>query len=169
MAFTGLGSVREFAPLYDFTLWFDDGVLIERLTWLKQYLSADGIFGGEMDVSLTLVGLPLYEWPISLRTSDVALRVSGGLQVYRRAMFLQSYFHVRRPPADRQSIVGLCYKWLVREDWEPAYTAEIANNLRWLEQQDLPDLDGPAIEPDIDVLCFPPLLDVGFRAEVWTT
>lgn len=32
--FSGLGSVREFAPIYAFAPWLDESLLVERPTWL---------------------------------------------------------------------------------------------------------------------------------------
>lgn len=109
-----------------------------------------------MAVSLELVGLPLYEREMSLRTSDLAQRCTREAQVYRRAKLLQRYFHVCWTPVDGQSIIGLCDEWLVREYWEPVYVAEMANDLQWMEQQELLELEGPATVSDVSKL--PPLV-----------
>lgn len=112
VVFEGLGSVREFAPIYVFAPWFDEGATIERPEWLQEHLSADGFFGGGMAVSHELGELPIYERAMSLRTSDVAQGYLREPEVYLRALFLQAFFLVRRPPADGESIVGLCDEWL---------------------------------------------------------
>lgn len=53
-----LGNVREFAPLYVFEPWFDEGVITEQPPWLRNYLSVDGFFGDGVDVTPELVTLP---------------------------------------------------------------------------------------------------------------
>lgn len=98
-----------------------------------------------MAVTYELVGHPLYERAMSLHTSDVDQRYLREPKNYWRTKFLQSYFHVRRPRSDGQSIVGLCDEWIIREDWEVAYIAEIAISLQWTEHQPLPDAEASAI------------------------
>lgn len=44
----------------------------------------------------------------------------------------------------------------------------MATTLAWLEDQDLPALEGPAIVFDQAALCLSPFLDSSVRAEEWT-
>lgn len=94
VVFQGLGSVREFSPIYAFVPWFDEGAITEQPAWLRDYLSADGFFGSGMEVSHEFVGLLLYERDMSLRTLDVAQRYLREPEIYHRALFLKAFFHV---------------------------------------------------------------------------
>lgn len=158
VAFVGLCSVHELAPLYAFALWFDEGTITERPPWLH-----DGLFGDGIVITSDLVAPTLYQREMSLRNSEVAQKLTREPRVYRLAKYLLSYFHVCRSPSDGRSIVGYCDEWLVREDWETTFVLDMASTL---EEQELPNVEGPRVLFDMSALYLPALLDIGFRDEI---
>eukprot|EP00171_Calliarthron_tuberculosum_P019969 IDg19969t1 len=127
-SFRRLRSLRTDAELFAFAPWFDPGVVANPPRWLLQYAD-NGVFPGDMDIRTELVPSVTYRRGICVDVDDFAPRHRRDPVAYCRALYLQRYFHVRRPAIRAVGLEDLCDEWLVCADWEPEYIRRVAGML----------------------------------------
>lgn len=99
--------MRTDAELFAFVPLFDPGVLASLPQLLLRY-EDNGFFPGDMDIRTELMPSVTYSRAICVEADNVALRYRREPIAYRRALFLQRYFHVRRPAARADGLENLC-------------------------------------------------------------
>eukprot|EP00171_Calliarthron_tuberculosum_P001544 IDg1544t1 len=166
--FWSLRSLRTDAELFAFAPWLDPGVVSNPPRWLLQYAS-DGYFPGDMAISVELVPSVTYRRGVCVDIDDFSSRHRRDPIAYCRALYLQRYFHVRRPASRADGIENLCDEWLVCADWEPDYVRRVAGILLQEDPRDLEVRHPRDLRASLDFMCLPRLLDEDFRSEPWST
>lgn len=162
--FWQLGSLRADAEIYAFAPWFEPEITVQPPGWLMEY-SADGYFPGGMDLSTELMASSVYRRPMSVAPQDYGRRLHAETVVYRRALFIQKYFHVRRLARCSVYLYRPCEEWLVREDLEATYVCGVASVLHEFGQFDF-GLQHPAELTFTNGLIYlPNQVDANLRAE----
>eukprot|EP00171_Calliarthron_tuberculosum_P023024 IDg23024t1 len=167
-SFWRLRSLRTDAELFAFAPWFDPGVVASPPRWLLRYAD-NGVFPGDMAISTELVPSPTYRRSMCVDADEFLSRHRRDPVAYCRALYLQRYFHVRRPASRADGLENLCDEWLVCADWEPDYIRRVAGILLHTDLRD-PDVRHPRdLRASLDFMCLPRLLDERFRSEPWST
>eukprot|EP00171_Calliarthron_tuberculosum_P005535 IDg5535t1 len=164
-SFWRLNSLRTDAELFAFAPWFDPGVVSSPPRWLLG-CAENGFFPGDMAISTELVPSPTYRRGVCVEIDEFTARHRRDPATYCRALFLQRYFHVRRPALRADGLENHCDEWLVCADWEPDYVRRVTGMLLQVDLRE-PNVRHPRdLRASLDFMCLPRLLDERFRSRL---